>query len=524
MATLEDELKDLREKNNELAQKVQYWKMTAAQKDDEKLALMKEINELRLKLSRLRNNGGFQARKLDAALQDASEKAISHLVKASAEIAKSMEIAKQYMRDRQELDAQSPRWSAIGGTPTTEKREKIHRVPPMMGGQSIQPVVALSRTMLNTSNPRSTTRSPNRNNISERAVPMHMLQDVYIPLTRIDIADLPTNNMDIDTDMEANNADDSTEEFPEEYVQHRLGGDEENVDSDDHISEGDEFEASKLEPVSEEDSSIRDIEPARLRLQIEDRQSEGSRDKQTNAARGSNPFDNPLEGPSWLLDDTPTSGTPVNTKRPHYSPRPNSARRNSTSGRVLKVLVAKMRLEGSPTKRARSPALNAPSPKGATDSRVISSPVVSFSPTVRRRKRTSSPAPHAPHTPVQRPHYSPRPNSARRNSTSGRVLKVLVAKMRLEGSPTKRARSPALNAPSPKGATDSRVIVSESSSLIKEAVEQAQIASRRESHSSQQGVSDRDASRARLSREYEDVRRVTSEHERRTQDGRERSV
>lgn len=51
MATLEDEIKDLKEKNNELAQKVQYWKMTAAQKDDEKLALMKEINELRLKLS-----------------------------------------------------------------------------------------------------------------------------------------------------------------------------------------------------------------------------------------------------------------------------------------------------------------------------------------------------------------------------------------------------------------------------------------------------------------------------------------
>lgn len=73
---------------------------------------------------------------------------------ASAEIAKSMEIAKAYMRDRQELDAQSPRWSAIGGTPKAEKSERVHRVPPMMmGGQSIQPVVALSRTILNTSNP-----------------------------------------------------------------------------------------------------------------------------------------------------------------------------------------------------------------------------------------------------------------------------------------------------------------------------------------------------------------------------------
>lgn len=103
---------------------------------------------------RLRNTGGFEARKLDTALQQASEKAISHLVKASAEIAKGMEIAKQYIRDRQELDAQSPRWSTLGGTPTTERTDKVHRVPPMMmGGQSIQPVVALSRTLLNTSNP-----------------------------------------------------------------------------------------------------------------------------------------------------------------------------------------------------------------------------------------------------------------------------------------------------------------------------------------------------------------------------------
>lgn len=51
MTSPEDEIKDLREKNNELVQKVQYWKMTAAQRENEKLELMKEINELRLKLS-----------------------------------------------------------------------------------------------------------------------------------------------------------------------------------------------------------------------------------------------------------------------------------------------------------------------------------------------------------------------------------------------------------------------------------------------------------------------------------------
>lgn len=50
MSNLEDEVKVLKEKNNELVQKVQYWKMTAAQRENEKLELMKEINELRLKL------------------------------------------------------------------------------------------------------------------------------------------------------------------------------------------------------------------------------------------------------------------------------------------------------------------------------------------------------------------------------------------------------------------------------------------------------------------------------------------
>ncbi|XP_063891159.1 uncharacterized protein LOC110380611 [Helicoverpa armigera] len=356
MATLEDENKHLREKiewsqtNNEIIQKTQYFKMLVAQKEDEKLALMKENNEIRLKYSRFRNNVEFHLRKLDAALQEASEKAISHLVQASAEIAKSMEFVKQCMRESREMDA-SPRWSAISDTQSSGKKEKVHRVPPMVGGQSIQPVVALSRTLLNTSNTRSTTSSPNHSNITQRAVPMHMLQDVYIPLTRIDI---PTANMDVDAIME-DNADDSTDGL--------LEGEEEIRESDGHISEEDEFETSRLEPVSEEDSSInvRDVEPARLRLQS-DRQSDGA----SSSGRNLEP-DSTTE-----VEKTPASSrNEVNTEP--YSPRPNSARRNSTSGRVLKVLVAKMRLEGgTPAKRARSPPpFNAPSPKGATDSRVI---------------------------------------------------------------------------------------------------------------------------------------------------------
>lgn len=102
-------------------------------------------------LQRIRSGGAAQARKLDAALQTASEEALSHLVQASGAVARTIELAKTYMRDRQELDEASPRWSNISGTPNNER---VHRVPPMMiGGQSIQPVVSLSRTILNTSNP-----------------------------------------------------------------------------------------------------------------------------------------------------------------------------------------------------------------------------------------------------------------------------------------------------------------------------------------------------------------------------------
>ncbi|CAB3231530.1 unnamed protein product [Arctia plantaginis] len=420
MATLEDEIKDLKEKNNELAQKVQYWKMTAAERENEKLNLMKELNELRLKLSRLRNTGGYKAKKLDTSIQQAGEKAISYLVEASSEIARSIEIAKAYMRDRQELEAQSPRWSTLGGTPTAERTDKVHRVPPMMmGGQSIQPVVALSRTMLNTSSTSTTTRSPNQiqnRSLTERAVPMHMLQDVYIPLTRIDISDIHNNNMETDTEVEANNADDSAEELG-------LDDGEEAMDDSARMSEDDnEFSGRKLHALSEEEES-----------ETED----------GNTPRVTVRIDNPLEGPSWLLD----------------SPQERSS---NQSGRAT--------LEpDSTTEPDRTPATST-SQKSEDNVQKENNKGVSvrvsceFSPTVRRRKRTSSPPTlSTPH------HYSPRPASLRKNSTSGRVLKVMVAKMRLdsdgEGSPPKRARSPpdpllAFDAPSPNGATDSAVIVS----------------------------------------------------------------
>ncbi|CAH2105095.1 unnamed protein product [Euphydryas editha] len=179
MVDMENELKDLREKNNDLVQKVQYWKMTAAQRENEKLELMKEINELRLKLSRLRSGGAAQARKLYAALQSASEEALSHLVQASSAVARTLELAKTDMQDRQELETALPRWSSLSNTPSSDK---VNRVPPMLiGGRLMQPVVSLSRT-LHSNYSRSDNISPNQQNrtASARAVPMHMLQGIHL--------------------------------------------------------------------------------------------------------------------------------------------------------------------------------------------------------------------------------------------------------------------------------------------------------------------------------------------------------
>ncbi|GBP32175.1 hypothetical protein EVAR_80943_1 [Eumeta japonica] len=97
----EDEIRDLKEKNTALVKKVQYWKMLAAQRENEKLDLMREINDLRLKLGRLRNEGAETARVLDVSLQSAIEEALSHLVQSSNAMARISEVAKTYIRKRQ---------------------------------------------------------------------------------------------------------------------------------------------------------------------------------------------------------------------------------------------------------------------------------------------------------------------------------------------------------------------------------------------------------------------------------------
>ncbi|CAH0726360.1 unnamed protein product, partial [Brenthis ino] len=448
MEDVENELKDLREKNNELVQKVQYWKMTAAQRENEKLDLMKEINDLRLKISRLRSGGAANALKLDAALQSASEEALSHLVQASSAVARTLELAKTYVQERQELDTALPRWSTLSSTPSSEK---INIVPPMLiGGRLIQPVVSLSRT-LQSNISRSVSRSPNEQNhsVPERAVPLHMLQDVYIPLTRIDAGERSVNNAD--TDMEVNHADNSTEDLALDDSAERM------MEESQNITESEDFEESRrLDVVSEEIEPEDGLTPERSRTE------------------------NPLEGPSWLLD-RPSSKKKIKSST---NLEPDSTTEFEDTLNAEPGPSHSVRLSEEPRVAGAEPA-----PALACE----------FTPTVRRRRRTSPPAtPRA----AASPHYSPRP--ARRYSNNGRILKVLVAKMRLDDdvtnvSPPKRSKeetppklqrnnpnnpdarkqtrdgspkyqvrdiSPSkrlmrFDAPSPNGSTDSRVIVLE---------------------------------------------------------------
>ncbi|CAG5048140.1 unnamed protein product [Parnassius apollo] len=361
MSSHEDEVKDLIRKNSELVQKVQYWKVTAAQREKEKLELTKEINELRLKLSRIRNGGAAQACQLDAALQAASQEALTHLVQASSAVARTMDLVKTFTRERQELDASSPRWSAISGTPTTDR---VNRVPPLLiGGQSIQPVVSLSRTLLNTSGSRSINRSPNQNhNVTERAVPMHMLQDVYIPLTRIDAAEVLHNNVEADAD--SNTFEDSTEDLGLEDSTERVLEDSQNPEIDEtETSRRLDVVAEELEP--EDDERISPIIPS---IRVED----------------------PLEGPSWLLD---IQNIQSRRRKSRVNFEPDSTTELDESARVD--------ISAGQSKPNEMERLVVPDARQE------------FTPTVRRRKRSSS------------------PRAARRTSVNGRVLKVLIAKMSL---------------------------------------------------------------------------------------------
>lgn len=87
----------------------------------------------------------MQAHKLDAALQTTCEDVLSHLVQASNAVARTMELVKTYMHDRQELESTLPRWSTISDGHSTKKINKVR--PMLIGGRTVQPFVLLDRTI-----------------------------------------------------------------------------------------------------------------------------------------------------------------------------------------------------------------------------------------------------------------------------------------------------------------------------------------------------------------------------------------
>ncbi|XP_045535768.1 uncharacterized protein LOC106712783 [Papilio machaon] len=342
MADKNEEVEELKKRNIELAKALEESKIAVAQRDREKLNLIRDRNELKLKLNRIRSGGAAQIRQLDAALQAAIQETLTHLVQASNAVARTLELAKTYMRDRQELDASSPRWSTLSGTPAAAERERVNRVPPLLiGGQSIQPVVSLSRTLLNSSTS-SANRSPNQQNrnVTQRPVPMHILQDVYIPLTRIDAAESMANQ---DED-EASNIENSTEDLGLE-------------------------DSGEQELEESQNDNAAFMSPQLLETVNEEAEPEGGDETPSPETASGSCSDNPLEGPSWLLDvhhDTQTNRT-----QSHLTLEPDST-------------TELQEIEGSLSMSLNRQQMNEVSP-------VVGGAGGAFTPTVRRRKRTSSP-------------------------------------------------------------------------------------------------------------------------------------
>ncbi|XP_045485726.1 uncharacterized protein LOC110991303 isoform X2 [Pieris rapae] len=310
---------DLLDQNHELVQAVQNWKMVAGEKEKHILKLTKEANDLKIQMSILRNKGCACARKLETAVQKIGETALSHLVQGSNAVASIIELIKNYMREREELEISS-RQPLIDSTPNTER---VQRVPPLMlEGKSIQPVVSLSRAMLPDNSLIGSNGSNENYNRQDRPLPMRIFP-VYIPLTRIDVNMTPP-------DIE-NNQDTSVED---------MGLDEENGE----LSE-------------EEDGPNTPTDDHREKLSVLLEESEESRTPS---------IADPLEGPSRLLDTPNFNGPIIDQSTREFTPtmrrrkRISSPRavelspiliprhvipRHKTHGRILKVLVAKMRFE-----------------------------------------------------------------------------------------------------------------------------------------------------------------------------------
>ncbi|XP_047507163.1 uncharacterized protein LOC125051065 isoform X2 [Pieris napi] len=435
MSNLEKEVRDLREQNHELVQAVQNWKMVAGEKEKHILKLTKETNDLRIQISILRNKGSACARKLETALQIISETALTHLVQGSNAVASIMELMKNYMIEREEIEISS-RQSLIDTTPNTER---VQRVPPLMlGGKSIQPVVSLSRAML-PNNSLTGSQGSNENHSGQvRPLPMRVLQEIYIPLTRID-ADMtpPDIENNHDTSVEDMGLDESDESEEEDG-----GGGGANTPRDDRREE-----LSILLEESEESRtpSIADPLEGPSRL-LEPPNFNGPRDQSTREfsptmrrrRRISSPSTveaspilmphhvipraDPLEGPSRLLD-SPNFNGPRDQSTREFTPTMRRRKRISSPSTVEAspilmphhVIPRADPLEG-PSRLLDSPNFNGPRNQSTRE----------FTPTMRRRKRISSPS-AVEASPILIPrHVIPR------HKTHGRILKVVVAKMRFD--------------------------------------------------------------------------------------------
>ncbi|XP_023942978.2 AAC-rich mRNA clone AAC11 protein isoform X2 [Bicyclus anynana] len=387
-----ENLESISNKNNELVKAVQHWKMVAAQKDNENLQLKKEVTDLRFKLSRLQITKADFFRKLNSSMQTQSEEALSLLVQTSDSVAKMWKLVKDFTLAIQETESTLPRWSSLSKSPRSTPG-KVQKVKPMMGGTHLQPVVALHRNeRMSTPRTRTTNRmstggrrpplvhpmqDQSNENIPASAVPLHMLQDqpnasiparavplhmlqVYVPLTRID-ARRPAD------------------------VASPSGGAEPGADAEE--DEDNSGNGSNSAPDSASDAGSEG--------------SNGSASDQEELDSDSHMEATPAAGASWRLD---VSSVDVD---------------NSNTNNL-----------GTPTTVSDNEPMPGPSQLNL-QVQIPESPVCEFTPTVRRRKRTVALSPRpSPRSPHASPRPAPRP--ARRLSKEGRILKVMVAKLRLD--------------------------------------------------------------------------------------------
>lgn len=335
-SSLLQQLETLKSANSELVRTVQNLKITARQREDERLDLLKELNYLKFKLCRLESGGASQVQALERVIQHTIEGAVTHMVQASEAVTGLLVVVKDYLKDSHELGTKAPRWSNLSSPRTCEKAKGKVR-PLSYGGRNIQPFVSLNRVTINNNNNPVSAHNRERTSTERAPMPIHVLQDLYIPLMRIDAASFLQNN-------EETVEGDSGEELG-------LPDDANNMDDDlSNMSDDDVEEQRGLDHIEEVDELQGDL--SRMSRSIVD----------------------PLEGPSSLLDASyNVSLVPISTQ----TSEPDSTTSNLN----------------------QSPA------ETLSDSKL---PSHSFSPTVRRRKRTSSPPSNIVSSPTLISEYSGR--------------------------------------------------------------------------------------------------------------------